>query len=160
MKRSLLISCALLLPGCLDPDKNAYLSYEDQTPPVLVQSRPARGTAIPDVIRADEPIALVFSEELDVRSLRPGIGVRKDNKDVEITVFAQGDGGTATNTYDVTGRDKPYAVGVRRAGGLNWETTGTYTLRLNTLLIDTEGNQIEGEVDIRFQATGTDGGTP
>ena len=150
---------AVLLAACLDPEK-PYLSVEDGAPPVLMQSRPARGGAILDILPANDPLALVFSEELEVRSLRPGISVRKDNKDVDITVFAQGDGGTATNTYDFTGRDKPYAVGIRRSNGLLWETTGTYTLRLNTLLIDTEGNALEEEIDIRFQATSAgDGGT-
>jgi hypothetical protein len=155
---------ALLLPllfasGCLEPGK-PYLSYEDQAPPTLVSSRPTRGTTVDDLLKANEPVTLVFSEELDVRSLRPGISVRRGGQEVDIVVFAQGDGGVATNTYDFTGRDKPYSVGVKRANGLNWEVgTPSYIVRLNTLLIDTEGNAIEEQIDLRFQASVvTDGG--
>lgn len=160
MTRALPFAAALVLSACLEPGA-PYLSYEDQAPPALLQSRPARGGATDDILKADEAVALVFSEELDVRSLRPGISVRRDGKEVEIVVFAQGDGGVATNTYDFTGRDKPYAVGIRRVNGQLWDTgRPAYIVRLNTLLIDTEGNALEEQIDLRFEASPvSDGGT-
>lgn len=161
MKRLVLaLGAVVLAASCLEPEK-PYLSFEDQAPPALIQSRPARNTSSDDILKADEAVALVFSEELDVRSLRPGISVRRDGKDVDVIVFAQGDGGTAFNTYDFTGRDKPYAVGIRRINGLQWETgRPAYIVRLNTLLIDTEGNALPEQIDLRFEATPvTDGGS-
>lgn len=149
---------ALVFVACLDPDK-PYLAKEDEVAPTVVRSKPAIGT-VTDIVNPSDPLVVVFSEEMDVRSLRPGISVRRDNADIEIDVFAQGDGGVATNSEaDFTGQDRPYSVAVRRTGGALWETTGSYILRLNTLLIDTEGNPLAQQIDIRFQAQG-DAGTP
>lgn len=161
MRTLLALLLLVITPGCLEPAK-PYLAYEDQVPPTLVQSRPTRGATVDDLLKANEPVTLVFSEELDVRSLRPGISVRRGGVELDIEVFAQGDGGVAANTYDFTGRDKPYSVGVKRVNGLRWDVgTPSYTVRLNTLLIDTEGNALEEQIDLRFQATAvSDAGTP
>ncbi|MFL5318247.1 MAG: hypothetical protein ACJ790_01225 [Myxococcaceae bacterium] len=160
MTRALLLFCAAALcASCIDPGK-PVLAYKDKSAPTVLRSKPARVTGLTDTVNPRDQLVVVFSEEMDVRSLRPGISVRKDNKDVEIDVFADGDGGTATNnTEDFQDLDKPYPVGIRRTGGVLWETTGIYTLRLSTLLIDTTGNALEEETDIRFQAQG-DAGTP
>lgn len=147
------VACA----ACLEPGK-PNLTAEDTTAPTLLRSMPAR-LATTDVVAPRDTLIVVFSEAMDVRSLRPGITVRKDNKDIDIDVFPNGDGGVASNDEDLSGADRPYPVGVKRADNAPWETSGTYTLRLSTLLIDTEGNPLSEGIDIRFRAEG-DAGTP
>ena len=96
---------------------------------------------------ASGTLQILFSERMEARTLRPGIAVFEGRTEVplEVTVPAEPEGAD-----DVERGDVPSTVTVRAGSGAFSRGTA-YTLVLRTLLTDTQGNPLAGEVRVPFR---------
>lgn len=131
MKRAALI--LLALSACLEPGVSLYDRADTVQPKVLFDLMKPRilgpDAGVP-LVQAGQTIELVFSEEMDPDSLRPGIVVRINPERNEIPLLIQA---------------PPPGKGVytvRIASAENTFISGVYTMQLRTLLIDVAGNSI------------------
>ncbi len=132
----------LFLTGCLSAGESLYPKL-DSLPPTLVEIVPSMGgdAGVPS-LTPSQVIVLTFSEPMDLDSLRPGIVVRnKDRKEQPLTIRVAAD-----QVRPITARDPdlPFSVQVSSAD-LSGFAVGSYQLILRTLLIDQQGNGLDGE---------------
>ena len=135
--RALLASAAVgasLCAGCLEPDR-PHLAFRDTVRPTLLETDPAEG----GLLELEGALLLTFSEKMDDRSLVPGIWLLQGSERVplQIEIPPEDD---IPNAVEQT--DSPWTV---RARWLTALEPGTdYTVVLDSVLTDTEGNQLEG----------------
>lgn len=128
------LALGALAGACLEPG-NPYLAERDNEPPRFVESIPEPG----GVFDKDAPILVTFSEEMDIRSLRPGIWLVKEQERVPVIIEVPEDDAVPEAAQQ---SDIPYTISVRGAEPL--EPNAEYLLVLDTVLTDTEGNQLVG----------------
>ena len=132
----------LCLTGCLSPGAPLYGKLDTVAPKVTAISPAMGGDAGVPTLSPSQFIVLTFSEPMDLDSLRPGIVVRnKDRKEQPLTIQVDVD-----QLQPITARDPDLEFRVQissaTAGGF---TNGAYQLILRTLLIDQQGNGLDGE---------------
>ncbi len=130
--------------ACLEPG-DPFLAARDTDPPDVVSTEPSAGGTLP----AAGTLEILFSESMDVRTLRPGIAVFEGRVEIplRLTVPPGSDEGEAIERGDV-----PYTVTVGTETGTF--TPGTaYTLVLRTSLTDQEGNPLAQEVRVPFRTS-------
>lgn len=140
--RRLLFGGLLGCAACLEPG-DPILAARDTDPPDVVSTEPSPGGTVP----ANGTLEILFSETMDVRTLRPGISVFEGRVEVplKLTVPPAPDVGE-----DIERGDVPYPVTVGTEAGTF--TPGTaYTLVLRTSLTDQEGNPLAQEVRVPFR---------
>ncbi len=142
-----------LAAACLDPGA-PVLSPRDVDPPVVKRMVPDFTPGTVQTISRDTEIEIEFNEPMELRSLRPGISVVRNREPVALTVAAANVDPRLETDFAVTARPTPgtLADGGTDPDGGRWLPNVTYTLTLNTLLTDTEGNALAGDVTVRFQA--------
>jgi hypothetical protein len=136
----------VLLPlagGCLSPDTAAYLPVRDDSPPSLKASMPTPS----QVIERTSVLQVTFTEAMEPRSLRPGIGVFKGQEEVALLISPPKlrEGETEVERGDV-----PFTVVIGPAVGTTWDANASYVLYLRKLLTDVEGNPLDAEHVIPF----------
>ena len=132
---------ALGLVGCLEPGR-PYLAKLDEVAPTVVRTVPTAGGTLSQSAR----IVITFSEEMEPRSLVPGIGVFLGRDEQRVQVYRV----TAPATRYVN-TQQPYETQVGPPEGTDTFTPGTtYSLVLRTLLLDAEGNPLAAEQVIPF----------
>jgi Bacterial Ig-like domain len=141
MRRLLLVGL-LGCAACLEPGE-PFLAARDTDPPDVVSTEPSAGGTVP----ANGTLEILFSETMDVRTLRPGIAVFEGRVEVplKLTVPPGSDVGE-----DVERGDVPYTVTVGTEAGAFAPGTA-YTLVLRTSLTDQEGNPLAQEVRVPFR---------
>ncbi len=141
MRRVLLVGL-LGCAACLEPGE-PFLAARDTDPPDVVSTEPSAGGTVP----TDGTLEILFSETMDVRTLRPGIAVFEGRVEVplRLTVPPVSDGDENLERGDV-----PYTVSVSaEAGAFNRGTA--YMLVLRSSLTDYEGNPLVQEVRVPFR---------
>jgi hypothetical protein len=140
--RRLLLGGLLGCAACLEPG-DPFLAARDTDPPDVVSTEPSAGGAVP----ANGTLEILFSETMDVRTLRPGISVFEGRVEVplKLTVPPGADMGE-----DLERGDVPYTVTVGTETGAFAPGTA-YTLVLRTSLTDQEGNPLAQEVRVPFR---------
>jgi len=134
MKRAVLVLIAL--SACLEPGVSLY-ERADTEPPFVVYDLMVPRILGPDAgsfsvnIAGGSVITLPFSEPMDEGSLRPGIVIRDAYMGNEIPLVIQ-----------VPPKPAPTPYFVRLSSAEMTFKSGTYSLGLRTLLIDTAGNPI------------------
>ena len=128
--------------GCLDPGA-PFLAPRDTDPPDVISTEPSVG----GVVATDGALQVLFSEAMDVRTLRPGMAVFEGRAEVPLTlkVPPEPTGEAAEEHGDV-----PYTVSVSPESG-TWKAGSAYTLVLRTSLTDVEGNALGQEVRVPFR---------
>ena len=143
MRRWLLLAGLLLGPSaCLEPGE-ALLAARDLNPPTFVSSEPSAG----GTVTLAGTLQVLFSEAMDVRTLRPGIAVFEGRAEVPLTLTVPPD---PTGEAAEPSGDVPYTVTVSAESG-TWKAGTAYTLVLRTSLTDTAGNALKGEVRVPFR---------
>ncbi|HYO66172.1 MAG TPA: Ig-like domain-containing protein [Archangium sp.] len=143
MRRLLLVSL-LGCAGCLEPG-DPFLAERDTDPPDVVSTEPSAGGTLP----VNGTLEILFSESMDVRTLRPGIAVFEGRVELplKLTVPPGSDVGENIERGDV-----PYTVTVGAETGAFMPGTA-YTLVLRTSLTDQEGNPLGQEVRVPFRTS-------
>jgi Bacterial Ig-like domain len=141
MRRLLLVGL-LGCAACLEPG-DPFLAARDTDPPDVLSTDPSAG----GTVLATGTLEILFSETMDVRTLRPGISVFEGRVEVplKLTVPPGSDEGE-----DVERGDVPYTVTVGTEAGAFVPGTA-YTLVLRTSLTDQEGNPLAQEVRVPFR---------
>ncbi len=139
--RRLLLLGLLGCAGCLEPGE-PFLARRDTDPPDVLSTEPSAG----GTVQSASPLQILFSEAMDVRSLRPGIAVFVGRAEVPLTLSVPPEvvGGEEEHG------DVPYTVTVSAEGG-SWTPGTAYTLVLRTSLLDYEGNALQQEVRVPFR---------
>lgn len=141
MTRGLLLA-PLLLAGCLSPGSPLYGKL-DETSPHLAQIVPRiGGDAGLQSVAPKQFIVITFSEPMDLDSLRAGIVVRnRDRKEMPLTIQVE-----PSQLQPITAADPDieFSVQISSAEPSGF-VVGPYQLILRTLLIDQQGNGLDGE---------------
>lgn len=126
--------------GCLLPGEPSY-ARRDSTPPRVREVQP--NVLAPDggtpSVAANQVFAVIFTEQMDINSLRPGIAVLSAGTHEEQPLSLT----TPEPVVDEVDTDVPQTVQVAAASGAFLR--GGYTLVLRTLLLDAQGNALESE---------------
>ncbi len=133
---------ALLCGGCLEPGR-PVLAKLDSTPPSVVSTQPADDPSGISELPLGSDLEVVFSEQMDPRSIIPGIGLLREREELPISPQVPNLDPPTLNDVDV-----PYRVTI--ASGM-LEVGTVYTLVLRTLLIDAQGNPLPAERLIQFR---------
>ncbi|HZI08201.1 MAG TPA: Ig-like domain-containing protein [Archangium sp.] len=142
--RRLLVVGLLVCAACLEPGE-PFLAARDTDPPDVVSTEPSAGGTLP----ASGSLEILFSETMDVRTLRPGIAVFEGRVEVPLKVTVPAGSGV---DEDIERGDVPYAVTVGTEAGAFAPGTA-YTLVLRTSLLDQEGNPLGQEVRVPFRTS-------
>jgi hypothetical protein len=140
------LCAALLLCACLDPGK-PYLATFDTKPPSVVLTKPASPDGGVVLWAGADPIVIRFDEEMEPRSLRPGIAVLKDKEELQLTVIAPAP--TIERFDPPNDRKLEYEVVVTPVAP--FVSGVTYRLVLRTILSDTSGNPLPEETRVFFK---------
>ncbi|WNG36317.1 hypothetical protein F0U61_23560 [Archangium violaceum] len=142
MRRLLLIGL-LGCAACLEPG-DPFLAERDMDPPDVVSTEPSAGGTLP----VSGELEVLFSETMDVRTLRPGIAIFEGRAEVplRLTVPPSSDAEANLERGDV-----PYTVTVSAAEAGAFKAGTAYTLVLRTSLTDYEGNPLAQEVRVPFR---------
>ncbi|HZH12749.1 MAG TPA: Ig-like domain-containing protein [Archangium sp.] len=135
-----LLGCA----ACLEPG-DPFLAARDTDPPDVVSTEPSAGGTLP----ANGSLEILFSETMDVRTLRPGIAVFEGRVEVPLKLTVPAGSGVDEG---LERGDVPYAVTVGTEAGAFAPGTA-YTLVLRTSLLDQEGNPLGQEVRVPFRTS-------
>ena len=128
-------ACAAALFGaCLEPG-NPYLAERDNHPPSFVSTDPPPG----GTFDKDGAILVTFSERMDSRSVRPGIWLMQGQDRVPTHIELPPSNGIPEGTEQ---QELPFTVSVSGEQPLDGNTD--YVLVLDSVLIDTAGNQLLG----------------
>ncbi|WP_309894997.1 Ig-like domain-containing protein [Archangium sp.] len=139
MRRLLLVGL-LGTSACLEPGES-FLAARDTDPPEVVSTEPGPG----GMVLAEGTLQIMFSETMDVRTLRPGIAVFESRAEVPLKVTVP-----PGVDEDLERGDVPYTVTLSAEAGAF--TPGTaYTLVMRTSLTDSEGNALRQEVRVPFR---------
>ena len=142
LARLLVLGAVACAHGCLEPGR-PYLNEKDSVPPSVVKVVPERGQSV----TKDTTIEITFTEAMDLRSLRPGIGLLRGPAEVETTMRISGPGPVPE---DIEQSDVPFRVQVipRYPDGDAGVLIGgvQYTIELRTLLTDSEGNRLSDDL--------------
>ncbi|WP_375773203.1 Ig-like domain-containing protein [Archangium gephyra] len=141
MRRLLLVGL-LGCAACLEPG-DPFLAARDTDPPDVVSTEPSAGGTLP----ASGTLEILFSESMDVRTLRPGIAVFEGRVEVPLKLTVPPGSGV---DEDIERGDVPYTVTVGTEAGAFVPGTA-YTLVLRTSLTDQEGNPLGQEVRVPFR---------
>ena len=141
MSRVLLVGL-LGTSACLEPGE-PFLAARDTDPPDMVSTEPGPGGTVPP----DGTLQILFSEPMDVRTLRPGLAVFMGRAEVPLRLTVPPVSGVAG---DIERGDVPYTVTVSAEAG-PFERGTAYTLVLRTSLTDLEGNPLPQEVRVPFR---------
>jgi hypothetical protein len=139
MRRLLLVGL-LGCAACLEPG-DPFLATRDTDPPDVLSTEPSAGGTVP----VDGSLEVLFSETMDVRTLRPGVAVFEGRVEVPLRLTVPPD-----RDEDVERGDVPYTVTVSAEAGAFAPGTA-YTLVLRTSLTDFEGNPLTQEVRVPFR---------
>ncbi len=132
----------LLLTGCLSAGEPLYGKLDATPPKIAAISPPMGGDAGVVFLTPSQFIVLTFSESMDLDSLRPGIVIRnKDRKEQPLTIQVDPDQIRPLTAKDM---DAEFKVQISSADPSGF-ATGPYQLILRTLLIDQQGNGLDGE---------------
>lgn len=142
--RRLLVVGLLGCAACLEPG-DPFLAARDTDPPDVVSTEPSAGGTLP----ANSSLEILFSETMDVRTLRPGIAVFEGRVEVPLKLTVPAGSGV---DEDIERGDVPYAVTVGTEAGAFAPGTA-YTLVLRTSLLDQEGNPLGQEVRVPFRTS-------
>lgn len=142
MRRWLFVGLLLGNAACLDPGE-PFLATRDTDPPDVVSTEPSAG----GTLSATGSLQILFSEAMDVRTLRPGIAVFEGRTELPLTLTVPPD---PTGEAAEPQGDVPYTVTVSAEGGA-WTAGTAYTLVLRTSLTDTAGNALQQEVRVPFR---------
>ena len=137
------LSIALLvLTGCLSIGEPLYGKLDPTAPKIAAISPPMGGDAGVPILTPNQFIVLTFSEPMDLDSLRPGIVIRnKDRKEQPLTIQVDVD-----QLRPITAKDPDVEFKVQISSAeMSGFATGGYQLILRTLLIDQQGNSLDGE---------------
>ena len=140
--RRLLLGGLLGCAACLEPG-DPFLAARDTDPPDVVSTEPSAG----GTLAANGPLEILFSESMDVRTLRPGIAVFEGRVEVPLKLTVPPGSGVDEN---IERGDVPYTVTVGTETGAFVPGTA-YTLVLRTSLTDQEGNPLGQEVRVPFR---------
>ncbi len=136
------LALLLVITGCVSPGESLYEKLDAKAPKIAEISPPMGGDAGVPSLTPSQFIVLTFSETMDLDSLRPGIVIRnKDRKEQPLTIQVDVDQLLPVNAQDL---DVPFKVQISSAEPSGF-TTGAYQLILRTLLIDQQGNGLDGE---------------
>ncbi len=124
----------VLLSACLEPDR-PHLAFRDTTPPTLIETDPAEG----GLLDLEGALLLTFSEKMDPRSLVPGLWLLQGTQRLAVQVEIPPEDGLPDAVEQT---DAPYGVRMRWLEPLQPATD--YTVVLDSVLIDTEGNPLAG----------------
>ena len=138
--RRLLLMGLLGTAACLEPGE-PFLAARDTDPPEVVSTEPGPG----GTVSAVGTLQILFSETMDVRTLRPGIAVFESRAEVPLTVTVP-----PGVDDDIERGDVPYTVTVSAEAGAFAPGTA-YTLVMRTTLTDSEGNALQQEVRVPFR---------
>jgi hypothetical protein len=138
--RRLLLMGLLGTTACLEPGE-PFLSARDSDPPEVVSTEPGAG----GTVASDGTLQILFSEMMDVRTLRPGIAVFESRTEVPLKLMVPPD-----VDEDIERGDVPYTVTVSAESGAFSPGTA-YTLVMRTTLTDSEGNPLQQEVRVPFR---------
>ncbi len=153
MRRLWFVALPILIwAACLEPGA-PLLARLDETPPsVLSTVPPITDGGTLSSLPAGSPIEITFSEEMDIRTLRPGISVLKRNRvppeELSLLVTVPPPGPPLVQDLD-----RPYLVRVYPNGQTLLPDNTNYSLVLRTLLADAQGNALPEEIQIRFRIT-------
>lgn len=135
-------NCSLLvsfLAGCLVPDPDsAHVARLDEQAPSLLRVEPAlTGNALS--LARDGEWILWFSEEMDPRTIRPGIVLLDGNQELPLLLTI-----APLNESNMSDVDIEFPVRVSLLAGNG--ATGSFRQVLRTLLTDLQGNALAEEV--------------
>ncbi len=181
MRRNLIgLVMVALGAGCLNPAQSA-LTYKNQVPPRVIGTVPSfdGGSAcFPTSPNSDAgiiiaslaqgvPAQVIFSETMDVNTLRPGIGLFQCpcTPDQLVEVPTELSVLSATDLPDygqITQGLYPFTVQITPAldgnpcqpdgGTFGCFTSALYLWQIRTLLTDTAGNPLEQECQVNFES--------
>jgi Bacterial Ig-like domain len=138
--RRLLLMGLLGTAACLEPG-DPFLAARDTDPPEVVSTEPGAG----GTLASNGTLQILFSETMDVRTLRPGIAVFEGRAEVPLTLTVP-----PTVDEDIERGDVPYTVTVSAEAGA-FKPGTAYTLVMRTSLTDFEGNTLLREVRVPFR---------
>ncbi|MBS1148617.1 MAG: hypothetical protein H6Q89_315 [Myxococcaceae bacterium] len=141
MKRALPLAM-VVLTGCLSAGDPLYGKLDSTPPRIAAISPPMGGDAGVVYLTPSQFIVLTFSEPMELDSLRAGIVVRnRDRKEQPLTIQVDPD-----QLRPITAKDPDveFKVQISSAEPSGF-ATGAYQLILRTLLIDQQGNGLDGE---------------
>ena len=140
--RIVLPLAALLLTGCLSAGDSLYGKLDATPPRIASIIPPIGGDAGTQLLSPSQFILLTFSEPMDLDSLRAGIVIRnKDRKEQPLTIQVEVD-----QLRPITSKDPDIEFKVQiSAADPGGFASGSYQLILRTLLIDQQGNGLDGE---------------
>jgi hypothetical protein len=139
MRRLLLVGL-LGSTACLEPG-DPFLASRDTDPPEVVSTEPGAG----GTLASNGTLQILFSETMDVRTLRPGIAVFEGRAEVPLTLTVPPDVDENVERGDV-----PYTVTVSAEAGA-FKSGTAYTLVMRTSLTDFEGNAVLREARVPFR---------
>jgi hypothetical protein len=138
--RRLLLMGLLGTAACLEPG-DPFLAARDTDPPEVVSTEPGAG----GTMAVNGTLQILFSETMDVRTLRPGIAVFEGRAEVPLTLTVP-----PNVDEDIERGDVPYTVTVSAEAGA-FKPGTAYTLVMRTSLTDFEGNALLREVRVPFR---------
>lgn len=140
MKRA--VFAALLLTGCLSPGQSLYEKLDSTSPKVVSISPPIGGDAGTVTLAPSQFVLITFSEPMDIDSLRAGIVVRnRDRKEQPLTIQVDP---SQIRPIQASDPETEFQVQISSADPSGF-VSGPYQLILRTLLIDQQGNGLDGE---------------
>lgn len=144
MIRAIAVSGALLvlIAACNSPGESPYIKADFASPTIVTIVPKMGADAGVPILTPSQFITLTFSETMDLDSLRPGIVIRnKDRKEQPLTIQVDPDQLRPVSAPDP---DVEFSVQISSAEPSGF-ATGGYQLILRTLLIDQQGNSLNGE---------------
>ncbi|GEM_PF-3357959 len=143
MKRAALVAGLWLsLAGCLSPGAPLYGKLDEKSPRMTQIVPPIGGDAGLQSVAPKQFIVITFSEQMELDSLRAGIVVRnRDRREMPLTIQVE-----PSQIRPVTAQDPDgeFSVQISSAEPSGF-VVGPYQLILRTLLIDQQGNGLDGE---------------
>ena len=134
--------CLSGLTGCLELGLDAVsIARLDETPPTLARiSPPPNGNSL--AVKRGAEWTVFFSEEMDPRTLRPGVSLSKDCIEVFLFVAIEPSEGRNIRDLDV---EFPVRMNAFQEDGVTPAEAGAYALLFRTLLADRQGNPLAEE---------------